>query len=260
MLSRVARAGKLFPVYGALKRCGVPEVMVISPETCISFLSSFASVRAIVLLSPMQPYASNTGTLRNLAALRKAGWRILLTPDKPTPREEMRYAIDNGAWKAHQQKLEFDGETFGLLVEMFGTGADFVVIPDIVAGGLESLAFSVSWMPRLRNLKNILLPLQDGMTPRDVGPILRERRNVGLFLGGSTDWKLREMYAWGAVAASWRRHYHIGRVNTARRIRLAHEAGADSFDGTSASMFSVTVPLLDCASRQPSLLTPAAVA
>jgi len=41
-------------------------------------------------------YASNTGTKRNLEALRKAGWRIMLTPDNPTPREALPYAIDNG--------------------------------------------------------------------------------------------------------------------------------------------------------------------
>lgn len=193
----------------------------------------------------MTGYASNTGTRRNLQALRDHGWRILLTPDKPSPREGLRFAIDNGAWRAYQQKTPFDGEAFGKLIERSGCGADFVVIPDIVAGGLESLAFSVSWMPRLRHFKNILLPLQDGMRAIDVGPILRECRNVGLFLGGTTQWKLREMYAWGAVAASWGRHYHIGRVNTAKRIRFAAEAGANSFDGTSASMYSCTLPELE---------------
>jgi hypothetical protein len=58
------------------------------------------------------------------------------------------------------------------------------------------------------------------------------------------------------VAAAWRRHYHVGRVNTARRIRLCAEAGADSFDGTSVTMFSCTLPLLESARRQPSLLAP----
>jgi hypothetical protein len=202
-------------------------------------------------------YASNTGTRRNLAALRDHGWRILLTPDNPKPPENLHFAIDNGAWKAHQQHVPFDAEAFAGLVELYGCAADFVVLPDIVGGGDRSLAFSIEWLPRLRHLKHLLLPIQDGMTAHDVGMVLRQNVKVGLFLGGSTEFKLREMYAWGMVAHAWRRWFHIGRVNTRRRIQLSAEAGADSFDGTSASMYSVSLPLLDAARMQPSLLTPA---
>jgi hypothetical protein len=101
----------------------------------------------------------------------------------------------------------------------------------------------------------LLLPVQDGMTPEHVGPVLREFPNVGIFLGGSTEWKLREMYGWGMVAHAYGRHYHIARVNTRRRIRLAEEAGADSFDGTSATRFSCTLPLLESARRQRALIS-----
>jgi hypothetical protein len=202
-------------------------------------------------------YASNTGTRRNLNALRERGWRILLTPDNPRPPENLRFAIDNGAWKAFQQKIPFDNEAFGGLVERYGSAADFVVLPDIVAGGKDSLAFSVSWLPRLSTLKHLLLPIQDGMSHHEVGIVLRQNPKVGLFLGGSTEYKLREMYAWGAVAHAWKRWYHVGRVNTRRRIRLCAEAGADSFDGTSATMYASTLPLLDAAARFSSLLSPA---
>lgn len=201
-------------------------------------------------------YASNTGTRRNLQALRDYGWRILLTPDNPTPRDGLRFAIDNGAWKAHQQGTPFDAEKFGNLVERYGCAADFVILPDIVVGGRGSLEFSLSWIPKLRNLKSLLLPIQDGMTAYDVGMVLRQNVYVGLFLGGSTEFKLREMYAWGMVAHAWKRWYHIGRVNTRRRIRLCAEAGADSFDGTSATMYATTLPLLESARIQPSLLRP----
>jgi hypothetical protein len=200
----------------------------------------------------MLGYASNTGTRRNLAALRDAGWRLLLTPDNPTPREGLKFGIDNGAFA----KDGFKPEPFAALVEHLGCAADFVILPDIVAGGEASLDLSVSWIPRLRGIRKLLLPLQDGMTAHDVGMVLRQNVQVGLFLGGSTEFKLREIYGWGMVAAAWRRHYHVGRVNTARRIRLCAEAGADSFDGTSVTMFSCTLPLLESARRQPSLLAP----
>jgi len=201
-------------------------------------------------------YASNTGTRRNLQALRDHGWRILLTPGNDTVRSGLRFAIDNGAWKAYRQKIAFNSEAFAGLIERLGAAADFIVLPDIVAGGIESLAMSVSWIPKLRGLRLLLLPLQDGMTARDVGMVLRQNARVGLFLGGTTDFKLREMYAWGMVAATWKRYYHVGRVNTARRIRLCAEAGADSFDGTSATMYCDSLPLLANAAKQPSILTP----
>ncbi len=198
-------------------------------------------------------YASNTGTRRNLAALREAGWRILVTPSKPKPPVGFRYGVDNGAWTAHQQGTEFDGEAFTRLVDAYGLDADFVVLPDIVAGGMESLALSVSWIPRLMGLR-LLLPVQDGMLPIAVVKVLDVHKSVGIFLGGSTEYKLREMGRWGAIAATRERWYHVGRVNTAKRIRLCAEAGATSFDGTSAAMFSCTVPLLDAARRQTNLL------
>ncbi len=200
----------------------------------------------------MVPYASNTGTLRNLAALRAAGWRLLLTPANQTLRAGMRFGIDNGAFS----KGGFQAEPFAALVERLGAAADFVVLPDIVSGGMESLDLSVSWISKLRGLRSLLLPLQDGMAARAVGMVLRQNVQVGLFLGGSTEYKLREMYGWGMVAAAWKRYYHVGRVNTARRIRLCAEAGADSFDGTSATMYAETLPLLDAARKQSSLLTP----
>jgi hypothetical protein len=200
-------------------------------------------------------YASNTGTKRNLAALRDAGFRILVTPEKPKPPFGFKYAVDNGAWKAHQQQMPFDSAAFARLVDQCGSAADFVVVPDIVAGGRKSLDFSVSWIPQLSGLR-LLLPVQDGMHFWEVGDVLREFPTLGIFLGGSTEWKLKTMYAWGMMAHGAGRYYHVGRVNTARRIRLAAESGADSVDGTSASKYSCTVPLLDAARSQPSLLTP----
>jgi len=200
----------------------------------------------------MIPYASNTGTRRNLAALKEAGWRLILTPDNATYRDGFRFGIDNGAFS----KGGFQPEPFADLVERLGCAADFIVLPDIVAGGAQSLALSVSWIPKLRGIRSLLLPIQDGMTAREVGMVLRQNVQVGLFMGGSTEFKEREMYTWGMVAKAWNRHYHIGRVNTKRRIRLAAEAGADSIDGTSATMYSVTLPMLDAATRQPSLLIP----
>lgn len=200
-------------------------------------------------------YASNTGTKRNLEALRVAGWRILLTPENPKPRVGLLYGVDNGAWGCHQRGESFNVAAFEALVDRHGGQADFVIAPDIVAGGMNSLHFSLPWIRRLIHLRRVLLAVQDGMELRDVGLVL-DKYPVGIFLGGSTEWKLKTMYGWGMLATAMRRYYHVGRVNTARRIRLAAEAGADSFDGTSATRFSCTLPLLESARQQPSLLIP----
>ncbi len=202
----------------------------------------------------MISYASNTGTKRNLEQFRKFGWRILLTPLNPKLPQGLRYAVDNGAWSCFQQKVAFDDDGFRSLVDAYGSGADFVVIPDLVEQGQKSLEFSLSWLDRLKVIRLLLLPVQDGMSADDVGAVLQQHPRLGIFLGGSTDWKLATMEGWGMVAHAFGRYYHVGRVNSRRRIRMCQHSGAHSIDGTSGTLFSVTVPRLDGEIRQASLI------
>lgn len=196
-------------------------------------------------------YAAHTGTRRNLAALHDAGWSLLLSPGKPLdPR--FAHALDNGAFGAWQRGEPFDVAAFERHVERCGEGAEFVVAPDIVAGGLASLAFTLEWLPRLAGVgRRRLIAVQDGMTAANVAPHLSP--TVGVFVGGTTEWKLATMRAWGVVARRAGAYLHVGRVNTIRRIRLCQDAGADSFDGTSATRFACTLPKLDQARRQVNL-------
>jgi hypothetical protein len=198
------------------------------------------------------PYATRTGTRRNLAALRAAGWRILLTPDAGCLPPDFRYAIDNGAWGAYRRNEPFNGDAFRKLVDRHGEGADWIAIPDIVGDGLRSLEFSLKWLPRLRwRTTPLFLPVQDGMEPEHLVGV---EGVDGIFLGGTTDWKLRTMGLWGAAARARGWHYHVARVNTARRIHRCAASGADSFDGTSASRYVVTLAELDEARRQGALV------
>ena len=203
----------------------------------------------------MIPYASNTGTRRNLAAMREACWRLMLTPGNATMRDGFKYGIDNGAWPAFMAGKDFQAVPFQRLIEKCGETADFVIAPDIVAGGKKSLDLSVEWIPKLP-FRQVLLAVQDGMTVDEISGVLVSYPNVGIFLGGSTEWKLATIYEWGKLAERYDRWYHVGRVNTARRVRLCAEAGATSFDGTSVSRFASTLPLINTAARQPSLLSP----
>lgn len=204
----------------------------------------------------MIAYASRTGSRRNLKALRAHGWRLMVSAKGVLRHEGFKYALDNGAWTTFQRGEPFDVEAFDAAVNLLGRGADFIVVPDIVAGGLRSLEFSLSWLPRLRDLAPLLLAVQDGMAPDDIHPLVGPE--VGIFVGGSTAWKCATMAEWGALARRTGAYMHVGRVNSGRRIRACAAAGADSFDGSSATRYSVTLGPLDNARRQPDLWVMAA--
>jgi hypothetical protein len=164
----------------------------------------------------------------------------------------MRYAIDNGAWTAYQRGEPFDEAAFLAVVDKLGERADWIVLPDIVQGGLASLEFSLRWMERLRGMPSrLLIAVQNGMQLDDVAPYLSPV--VGIFIGGSTDWKESTSQAWGLLARRRNCHLHVGRVNSARRIHICAAAGANSFDGSGPSRFSNALPRLDRATRQPDL-------
>lgn len=74
--------------------------------------------------------------------------------------------------------------------------------------------------------------------------------DLGIFIGGSTEWKLATARTWGLLAIERAAWCHMGRVNSTRRIGVCLGAGIHSFDGSSASRFAVNVPKLDGARRQ----------
>jgi hypothetical protein len=187
---------------------------------------------------------------RTAEALQRCGWGMLLTPQSrpPRPIDGMRYCIDNGAWGCYVHATEWDQLAFERIVREHGANADWIAAPDIVAGGSESLRLSVAWLDRLNQVcRRTLIPVQDGMTPGDLYPIVGPR--VGIFVGGTTAWKLRTLCEWGALAEQRDCYLHVARVNSARRIRYCLDVGADSFDGSSVSRFRATLPRLDAARR-----------
>ena len=193
-------------------------------------------------------YASRTGTRRNLEALRAHNWRLMVTPQRLST-EGMPYALDNGAWSAYCTGRNWDRRAFRKAVDTLGNGADFIVLPDIVAGGLDSLFLSLEWLDRFAGWPGLLLlAVQDGMMPAQVMPFLSKR--VGIFVGGSTEWKLASLPQWAELAHKLGVYIHVGRVNTARRIRYCSGFGVHSIDGTSASRYADTLALLDFARRQ----------
>lgn len=106
----------------------------------------------------------------------------------------------------------------------------FAVAPDVVADATATLEASMPWLERIRGLgMPAAFVAQDGA--EDVG-VPWDHFDV-LFIGGSTDWKLggaaRDLVA---EAKKRGKGVHMGRVNSAQRLRYAAAIGCDSADGT----------------------------
>lgn len=201
------------------------------------------------------PYASRTGTRRNLAALRERGWRLLVSATGVLRTEGFPYALDNGAWTAFQKGQPIDVALFMIALYKLGRDADWVALPDIVAGGKRSLELSLAWTRIVLCLtERALIPVQDGMTVDEVRPFLSP--SVGVFVGGDprTNWKEETTPAWAAACRAAGAWCHVGRVNSVRRINLCATAGAHSFDGTSATRYAVELPKLNRAVVQRSFI------
>lgn len=197
-------------------------------------------------------YASATNGARNLHELQRRGFRLLFNAAHPHLwRSGWRYALDNGAWSAFTAGGAIDLDAYRSAVDELGPGADWVVLPDIVTGGAESLRLSLEWLPWVaRRARRVLIAAQDGMVPDDLAPYLSER--VGVAIGGSTEWKEQQLgrRAWGEACAARGSWLHALRVNTQRRLHLAAIGGCCSVDGTSATRFSVKAAPLARSAQQ----------
>ena len=204
-------------------------------------------------------YASRTGTKRNLAALRAHGWGLLVSRAGAWRTEGFgRICGDNGAWADFQAGRAFDEDAYERFLDWLAAQpvtADWLVLPDIVAGGLASLELSQRYLNRCMSVAPmVLIAVQNGMETDHLASLVGPQ--VGIFLGGSTDWKIARMAEWGKFCAERAVHYHVARVNSISRMSLAASCGADSVDGSSASRYAVTLPKLAYAARQPDMWSP----
>lgn len=149
------------------------------------------------------------------------------------PPRRLPWAFDNGAFKDWTAGKEFDAKKYQGDLDWLWLHStvrpDFIVVPDRVAGGLDSLRFSESWRPRLEaHGCPLYLVVQDGMGPADVeaaaGPY------AGLFVGGTPEWKHRTARDWVDLAHRMGKRCHIGRMGTEKKVRAALRWGADSID------------------------------
>ena len=199
-------------------------------------------------------YATQTRSRSGLTEMKRHGFGLLMTPEslkKNGPpvwldNSTARFCIDNGAWSAYKNQTKYEVQPFLELVDAFGQRSDFVILPDIVGGGIESLDFSLCFLEL--NTPRKLIAVQDGMTPNDVRQYLSD--SIGIAVGGTTEWKENTLRSWGKLAAECVSYLHVLRVNTRRRLKLCHAAGANSIDGTSATRFPKTAALLSRWNRE----------
>ena len=144
--------------------------------------------------------------------------------------------MDNGAWSCFQKGIPFQDQKFIDCVEKYGHRADWIVVPDCVGDKDRTLEMIRSWAPKLAKYRQ-LIAVQDGMRALDIARYLE--KGAGIFVGGTTDWKLAKLSYWAEIARSYGALIHCGRVNTMKRINLCIDNGYTSFDGSGVSRFAI---------------------
>lgn len=164
------------------------------------------------------------------------GCMIPCTPTKlpgPRHRKFQALALDNGAFSCYANGRLFDGDLFKRSVDRVNhhkLNLMFVVCPDKVAGGLDSLDFSEWWRPRVQ-YSRVALVVQDGIHGDDIEGIIDDYHY--LFVGGSVEWKWLYAQYWVKWGHERGVAVHIGQCGQLGMMLAADRIGADSIDSTS---------------------------
>lgn len=169
---------------------------------------------------PVKPH------LRQLLVENNIG--IMATPygfRNPIP--GWNWAADNGCFS---NKWSANAWLTWLKSHESPSSALFATVPDVVADHRQTMNRWKEWWPVVSDLGfKTAFVLQDGADMDEVpwGDM------DALFIGGSTEYKLsKDAQIATRMAKEAGKWVHMGRVNSARRIKLAHEWGCDSVDGT----------------------------
>lgn len=171
-----------------------------------------------------------TRSRKLIARLAALGIGEMTQPDEYPPRRRP-YILDNAAFKSWKAGRPLDEEAFRVALDACKVDPPlFVVVPDRVAAGVASLAYSLSWVDECQDAAPAYLAVQDGMHLRQVARVLH--RFAGIFVGGTLRWKLKTAEAWVELAHTHGKRCHVGRVGTPKRVRWAQRIGADSIDSS----------------------------
>ena len=189
----------------------------------------------------IQVFVGETRSRKNVARIHELGWGRIWTDANPQVYPWEPWAFDNGAYSAHLAGRPFPVASFQrrlVAASLLSVEPVFAVLPDIVAGGMDSLYFSLQWADRKdENPHGAPLPdkwlwylaVQDGMTPIKVLPYLS--RFDGIFIGGTSAFKATAP-EWVELAHEHDKPCHYGRAGTPAKLEHAIESGADSCDSS----------------------------
>lgn len=148
------------------------------------------------------------------------------------------FAIDNGCYSAFAQGIKWNPGPFITLLSKCkneNLKPDFIVIPDIVEGGKDSLRLSERWGFFLKEEYDypLFLAVQDGITIEDVlkSPLFKIIN--GIFIGGSIKWKMNNLRYWSNFSKKYNLKTHAGRIGPYNSILKCHFVDIDSIDSTS---------------------------
>lgn len=132
------------------------------------------------------------------------------------------WVFDNGVFRDWRAGTRFDRTAFRESIEKIRASParpDFIVAPDIIAGGKLSLLASCTWAKWLREVAPVFVAVQDGMNCQMVGELMH--LFDGIFVGGTLDWKVQTGEQWAIFAHAIGKGCHIGRMGTPKRVRWA---------------------------------------
>ena len=160
------------------------------------------------------------------------------------------YAIDNGAYSYWVKNEPFNVPAFMALLDAFADRCDWIAIPDAVGDWAQTQRIMPDWVARLDKYNKPLLAVaQNGSQVDQYSDLhaLLQTNIAGLFIGGTTEWKLQHIQGIANVCQQYGKICHVGRVNSAKRIQFCNDAGATSIDGSGASRFKHTARIVSCA-------------
>ena len=176
-------------------------------------------------------YVGQTRARWLTAELATLGWGECTNRGELPPRR-VPWFMDNGAFGDWKAERPWNEPAFRADLDELRTHPivrpDFIVAPDIVAGGVDSLDVSRAWVDELQEIAPVYVAVQDGMIiePETV------RGFDGIFVGGTLEWKISTGQAWVGLARKVGIPLHVGRVGTGRRVRWAQSIYADSIDSS----------------------------
>lgn len=162
-------------------------------------------------------------------------WGWLITPRRSM--SQTLYTIPGARWAADNECYSlgdaFDPDRYVRFLERtchLASQCLFATAPDVVADANATLHQFVPWSESIHALGlPVALVAQDGLENLPVPWNVFEC----LFIGGTTEWKLgpaaRQLVASAKARGKW---IHVGRVNSAKRLRYCLGLGVDSVDGT----------------------------